>query len=334
MANKNHPKPFRILSIDGGGVRGIIPARILQEIETRTGKRTHELFDLVMGNSTGGILALGLVAPDVQGNAKYTAADLVGFYQENAAKIFSASFGRKLQSGWGLWAPKYKRDNLDNILKNVLGNAKLSQTLAPALVTSYSLDQSLPHVWTTYKAKENPLQNYYLYDVAGSTSCAPTFFPPKVIQTPEGKTLHEVDGGLWANNPELAALPVLKAIGAPLSSQDVLIVSLGTGQTKLSKPAEDMNNAGIIGWLIRANLIDIMMSADSEWAEDIIERLYPHNYRLQVPIKSSLSAMDDSSPKNLKGLVQAAEDYLQQQAAVVTAVCDALKGGTGEVKKN
>lgn len=186
MTNKNK-KTFRILSIDGGGVRGIIPARILQDIETRTGKRISELFDLIMGNSTGGILALGLVTPDTQGAAQYTAHDMVSFYQKNCEKIFSASLGRKLQTGWGLWAPKYSRKSLDKILKKVLGEAKLSQTLIPALITSFSLDQSLPHVWTTRKAQKGVHDDYYLYDVAGATSAAPTYFPPKQILTEGGK---------------------------------------------------------------------------------------------------------------------------------------------------
>ncbi|MEL6152802.1 MAG: patatin-like phospholipase family protein [Bacteroidota bacterium] len=151
--SKKSKKQIRVLSIDDGGVRGIIPARILQEIETRTGKRIHELFDLIVGNSTGGILALGLVTPDEKGQAKLTAQDLVSFYQQNSPKIFSTSFWRKLRTGWGLWNPKYSRDNLDNILKEILGEMKMSQTLTPAMAISYSLDRSMPHLLTTRAAR-------------------------------------------------------------------------------------------------------------------------------------------------------------------------------------
>ncbi|MEL6539403.1 MAG: CBASS cGAMP-activated phospholipase [Bacteroidota bacterium] len=323
----NQPnKQIRVLSIDGGGVRGIIPARILQEIETRTGRRIHELFDLIVGNSTGGILALGLVTPDEKRQAKFKAKELVNFYQQNCAKIFSHSWWGKVSTGWGLWSPKYSRDNLDKILKEVLGDVKMSQTLKPAMITSYSLDQSLPHLWTTRRAKQAPHHDYYIRDVAGATSAAPTYFPPKVIKTPDGRTLHEVDGGLWANNPEFTTVEELKAMGVTATDTDVLIVSLGTGQAKLGRPAKELVNAGIIGWLIKAssNLIDIMMNADSEWSQDAIEAIYPNNYRLQTPITASLSAMDNSSKQNMEGLLQAAEAYLKEQEQVIDEICNAL----------
>ncbi|XWN34613.1 MAG: hypothetical protein ROO73_03270 [Roseivirga sp.] len=122
----------------------------------------------------------------------------------------------------------------------------------------------------------------------------------------------------------MAALTELKALDKPIASKDILMVSLGTGKVQLSKPALHVKNAGMMGWVVQANLIDIMMSADSEWAETVIEQLYPHNYRLQVPITPALSHMDDSSPENLAGLLKAAEDYLQQQEEVVAAVCNEL----------
>lgn len=315
---------LRVLSIDGGGVRGIIPARILREIETRTGKRTHELFDLIVGNSTGGILALGLVTPDEKGQAKFTAQDLVSFYQQNCPKIFSHSWWRKLSTGWGLWNPKYSRDNLDKILKEVLGDVRMSQTLKPAVVTSYSLDQSLPHLWTTRHAKQLPNHDYYIRDVAGATSAAPTYFPPKVITTPDGSTLHEVDGGLWANNPEFTVIEELKAMGVTADTE-VLMVALGTGQVKLNRPTKDLKNSGIIGWLINANLIDIMMSAESEWSESVATALFPNNHRLQVPIAPEISEMDNSSKENMESLLKAAEVYLQAQHKVVEELCKVLK---------
>ncbi|MEL6412994.1 MAG: patatin-like phospholipase family protein, partial [Bacteroidota bacterium] len=140
-----------VLSIDGGGVRGIVAARILQEIETRTGKRIHELFDLIIGNSTGGILALGLAMPDPdkQEQSKYTAHDLVKFYQDNCAKIFPQGLCYQLMAGWGLWAPKYSRASLDSILHHYMQETMLSETLVPVAVTSYSLNYAAPHLWTT-----------------------------------------------------------------------------------------------------------------------------------------------------------------------------------------
>lgn len=329
MAEKKK-KQIRVLSIDGGGVRGIIPARILQEIEERTGRRIHEIFDLVIGNSTGGILALGLVTPDTQGQPRFTAKDLVAFYQDNCAKIFSHPFGRKLTTGWGLWGPRYSRTNLDQILQEVLGDIRVSQVLTPAMVISYSLDRSMPHLWTSRKAKKNPHENHYIRDLAGATSAAPTYFPPKVITAPDGSTLHEIDGGVWANNPEFTAVEELKAMG--VSTQDVLMVAIGTGHVKLNQKAIKLRDAGVIGWLTSANLIDIMMSAESEWSKSAAEAIYPHNYRLQVAIAPEISAMDNSSKENMDALLKAAETYLQEQHEVVEELCEVLKSPaqTGE----
>ncbi|MEL6152801.1 MAG: hypothetical protein AAFQ78_02125 [Bacteroidota bacterium] len=144
-----------------------------------------------------------------------------------------------------------------------------------------------------------------------------------MIQTPDGKTLHEVDGGVWANNPEFTAVEELKAMAVQVD-KDILMVALGTGQVKLSKPAKELKHSGIIGWLVKANLIDIMMSAESEWSQEAATAIFPHNYRLQVPITPALSHMDNASEKNLAGLVQAAEAYLKEQETVVEELCDVL----------
>ncbi|OJW72867.1 MAG: hypothetical protein BGO68_00495 [Candidatus Amoebophilus sp. 36-38] len=321
-------KKFRILSIDGGGVRGIIPARILQAIEEETGKPIFELFDLVIGNSTGGLVALALVTPDSQGEVKYQARDLVTFYKQQSGTIFYASWKHKIKTGWGLWGPKYNRKMLDQALENVFGTTQLSQTLKPALAISYSLDKILPHVWTTHKALARIHKDYYLKDIAGATSAAPIYFSPKVLNDEQGHTLHEVDGGLWANNPEFTAVLGIRNMHQIVANKDVLLISIGTGICRPTKKlyrkeATLLRNAGIIGWLLRAqpNLIEMMLGADSEWSETVISILYPHNYRLQVAIPHTLSNMDNST--NLDKLEKLAELYIQRNHAF-KAMCSLL----------
>jgi patatin-like phospholipase/acyl hydrolase len=327
-SNPQNPKKLRILSIDGGGVRGIIPARILQAIEEETGKPIFELFDLVIGNSTGGLVALALLTPNEQGQAKYSAKDLVTFYKQQSRTIFYSSWKHKLKTGWGLWGPKYNRRMLDKALENIFCNIQLSQTLKPVLAISYSLDKILPHVWTTHKALHGIHKDYYLKDIAGATSAAPTYFAPKVLQDELGNKLHEVDGGLWANNPEFTAILGIHGMHQSVSNEEVLLVSVGTSVCRPNKKlsiqeAIRLRNAGIIGWLLKAqpNLIEMMIGADSEWSETVISILYPHNYRLQVTIPHILSNMDNT--KQLHQLEKIAESYIKANSSF-KAMCELL----------
>ncbi|NDA90811.1 MAG: hypothetical protein EBY20_07935 [Alphaproteobacteria bacterium] len=105
---------MKVLSIDGGGVRGIIPARILQEIETRTNKPISKLFNIVSGTSTGGLLTLAITKPDGQGNPEFSAEYLVRLYMERSKEIFAKpSIIRKIKTGFGLWGSKYDRAAYD-----------------------------------------------------------------------------------------------------------------------------------------------------------------------------------------------------------------------------
>ena len=323
-------KKFRILSIDGGGVRGIIPARILQKIEEKTGKPIHELFDLVIGNSIGGLVALALLTPHEQGGAKYSAQDLVNFFEKRSSKIFYRSLWRYIITGWGLWGPRYSRNNLDKLLHQLLGDTKLSQTLKPVLIVSYSLEDALPHLWRTRMARQKLHKDYYLRDVAGATSAAPTYFSPKVIQTEDQRTLYEIDGGIWANNPTDLAVAEIKVLNINIDPQNIILISMGTGSMKpdkamLLQEAAQLRNAGIIGWLIRAkpNLISMMIHANSKSSQYMTTSFYPNTHRLQISLPPHLSNMDDSQHiDTLQALAEAYiienEDYLDHLCTLLT----------------
>src|ERR687894_1010021 len=106
---------FKVLSIDGGGIRGIIPAMILAEIEDRTGKRIAEMFDLVAGTSTGGILALGLTKPGQGGKAEYSAESLIELYETEGGRIFDRTVWHRLHSVGGLAEEKYSSKGIEEV---------------------------------------------------------------------------------------------------------------------------------------------------------------------------------------------------------------------------
>ncbi|BET28438.1 hypothetical protein wCauATS_06400 [Wolbachia pipientis] len=127
-----------ILSVDGGGIRGIIPAIILAEIEKRTRRTIAEIFDLIAGTSTGGIVVAGLCRKDERGNPQYSANDLVELYQEYGAYIFKSSFFRRSILSWFNCA-QYPHKNIESVLDKYFGEDILKNTLSKVLITSYDI---------------------------------------------------------------------------------------------------------------------------------------------------------------------------------------------------
>lgn len=315
MANLNiNPKlPLRILSVDGGGVRGIVPARILKEFETRTGKPISDSFDLMVGTSTGGIIVLGLNVPDEQNKPHYTANDILQFYLQKSPLIFKRTLLRKILTGWGLWKARYNRKNYGLILKNLFKNYTLSQALKPISIVSYSIDKGLPQIWDRENARQNPARDFYLYEIAEATSAAPTYFSPKELKDKNGQVSYEIDGGVYANNPESIAVAAAFRLFPTLTHQDIVVVSIGTGKVTLTQSGKKLKDAGLIGWLLKDNLLDVMLSAESEWFDEEVSHLYQHSYRLEINLNKTLFTLDNAQPDILNRLLEMTEDYIFQQ---------------------
>jgi len=227
---------YRILSISGGGVRGIVPALILDKISKTAGKNITDLFDYVVGTSVGGILASGLTVKDASCSdieycyPKYTTEDLVDMLKKDAQVIFPQnSIGNWPIIGFfhNLYYPKYSRDGIDMLLTRKFGNETIENTIIPISTISYSLDQDKPREWSTYKARSDPSLNYYLRDAAGATSAAPTYFSPKITTTDEGE-IKDVDGGIIFNSPIFIGIDSFCKKNNVLPS-DLIIVSISTG---------------------------------------------------------------------------------------------------------
>ena len=199
----------KILSLDGGGIRGLIPARILEEIETQTKQPVHKLFDLISGTSTGGILAVGLTTPRTRAGARpCTAKEMVDLYAERGNEIFSRSFWKSVTS---LGDEKYDAAPLERILHDMLGDAELKDTVRDIVVTSYDIEARKPYLFKTSRAKETSGRNHLLRHVARATSAAPTCFEAFLLDESQwaNEAHHRralVDGGVFANNPSMIAL--------------------------------------------------------------------------------------------------------------------------------
>ena len=322
--NLSNRKALRVLAVDGGGVRGIIPARILAELELRSGKPITELFDLMVGNSTGGLIVLGLNIPDENGKPKYSAIDLVNLYNQKSRQIFKTSLIRKIYTGFGLWAPKYDRTYYDAVLKDFFGDIRMSELLKPTGVISYNLSTGLPHLWSSEYARKRPNRDFYVRDIAGATSAAPTYFAPKLLVDNDNNLEYQADGGIFANNPESAAISMAFELNNKLKRENIILISLGTGTIKLNTQASKLKDAGIIGWVIKDNLIDVMMNAQSEWYDSEVGEEYYNSCRIQLLLNKKLSAMDDTSTSHLKSLLRSAEDYISSNSELIDKIVNIL----------
>jgi len=318
---KRPGEPIRILCLDGGGTRGIIPARILQHFEKKTGKSVHELFDIIVGTSTGGIIGLALTMPNPEHptQAMYTAKECVRFYMEQSSRIFQRSIWRTISSGFGIWGAKYDRKHLDEVLEEFFQDARLAQALCPVGVLSYSMEKHCPRLWNSYVAQREPRKNQYMHDAAAVTSAAPTYFLPKTIVSAKGEEhLTEVDGGIYANNPAIAAMIAVAQLYPDFSRKDLVLVSLGTG--KRSK-AQSQSFKGIRGI---SRLISAMMNATGEFVDEALINILPHFYDFELILPKKLMPMDKGKPEHLQQLVEHAEQLLETEQEKINELLQRL----------
>ena len=222
-------KAFKILSIDGGGIRGLIPAIFLANIEGRLKKPLYEYFDLICGTSTGGFIALAAAS----GVAMKT---MVSLYEHKGPFIFPKSYSKKMKNlftGMALYDNKALTEELSNVFKK----KKMKDLKTDVAITSCNVTSKSARIFKTHNSGKNKKisdENIFIKDVALATSAAPYFLKQKKI----GNDFFW-DGGLWANNPSLCALTEAKKMNT--KKLPLKILSLGTGslqnpEIKITKP--------------------------------------------------------------------------------------------------
>jgi uncharacterized protein len=296
---------MRVLSIDGGGIRGIIPALVLAEVEKRSGRRVFELFDLIAGTSTGGILACALCAPD-----PLPAQQLVAIYEEEGPSIFDRSLWQRVRSAEGLLDEKYDAAALDRALERFLADKRLAESKPDLLVPAYNMGEPGPYFFKTRKAREEG-EDFPLSEVARATSAAPTYFEPMPIAD---HTL--VDGGVFASNPAMCALAeVLKSV--PLS--DVVLLSLGTGERTRKRTFADIRDWGLVEWA--RPIIDVVFDGVSDAVNyQLLHALGEERYwRLQVELTLASDDLDDAGEDNLRDLRTQAEELIAKESGKIDA---------------
>ncbi len=317
----------KVLSIDGGGIRGVIPATVLAEIESRTQKRIAELFDLIAGTSTGGILALGLTRPGADGTPQYTAADLAKLYEREGSRIFDRPFWHSVGALGNLVGEKYPSDGIEAVLQQYFGDARLKDALTEVLVTSYELETREPWFFARHKAREDEAaSDFPMRFVARATSAAPTYFEPEEVTTmrPHGGL---VDGGVYANNPAMCAFVEMKKLDP--ENEDILLVSLGTGEHTDAIHYANAKNWGLVNWAVP--ILDVVFDGVSDTVDHQMSVLCkesaahdPRYFRFQTKLTNVTDAMDDASAANIAALKRKAQELIADKSAELDTVCRAL----------
>jgi uncharacterized protein len=312
----------RILSIDGGGIRGIIPAIVLHHLEQRTGRPVADLFDVIAGTSTGGILALGLTCPDESARPRYTALDLVGLYERRGGEIFARERFARIRQ---LHEEKYSADGLEQVLEERFGEARLSEAVTGVLVTAYDIERRQPIFFRSARAGEEPEhRDFRMRDVARATSAAPTYFEPHRLAAEPPRADHVlIDGGVFANNPGMCAL--VDAYAGRARTEDTLMVSLGTGTQTRTLPYEQARGWGLVGWGRR--LLDVVFDGASDAVDYQLAQLLRSRYhRFQTELDKARDDLDDASSENIDDLKLEAEELIDANARALDEVSEALAG--------
>ena len=314
-------KFFRILSIDGGGIRGMLPAMIIAELEKRlrqaTGKADSyisDYFDLIAGTSTGGILACYYLYNN--NGSRLDAAKAVDMYEKHGATIFKK---RLLRFFIRFFDALYPSKGIDTILKETLGETKLSESPCNSAVMAYDISERKAVIFTRDSAKKEPARDYRLRDIARATSAAPTYFRVAKAEAMNGVPSYLIDGGIYANDPTICAIIEAKKTsygekGEYPQIKEMFVVSISTGKVVKPYKYESAKGWGVIRWAIP--VIDMLQSSSAEVVSYQVDKLFDSEgcneryIRIVPELYNVTHKMDDTSSKNIANMKSAAEKYI------------------------
>ena len=306
-------KRYRILSLDGGGIRGLMTAIWLKRLQDRLNEPLWKYFDLIAGTSTGAILACGI--------SKGVEIDrVVDLYVKRGQDVFPAVASRlwrraaRLFSD-GLSAPKYDGEGLDKALKDVFhttlfGNLRVK----PTLVTSYDAFSRRPVV---FKNNDARYRDFRVWEVCRASASAPTYFPAHIM-TIAGAEVPLIDGGVVANNPTACAIAEAVRVGGdpdapdPCKIKDFIVASFGTGEAIRHITTEQATEWGLLEWA--GPIVGVLFDGSADAVDYIARHLLGKKdyFRFQCRLDAAYDDLDDASQTNVNALVHLANEYIER----------------------
>lgn len=279
-------QPRKILSIDGGGIKGVYPAAFLADIEETLPEPIYKYFDLIVGTSTGGIIALGL-------GLGLKASEILKFYEDYGPHIFKGN-RFYLQLKHFAWR-RYGHEKLKESLSKTFGEKLLGDSKTRLVIPSMNIDRDCVHLFkTAHHPKFERDYKEKVVDVALATASAPTYFP--IFRS--SKDFQLIDGGVWANNP--AGIAAVEAIGVlNWSKENTRILSIGCTEESTR-----------VGWLRRNHItipwaremVNVFMKGQSSGSLGTAYSLLGHENVVRVNDVVPKGSLALDSPRNIPEL--------------------------------
>lgn len=329
----------KILSIDGGGIRGIIPGMLLVALEGKLKLESKnpdaaivDYFDFFAGTSTGGILTCLLLCPseDHPTRPKFSAKAALDLYLEHGNEIFKMSFFKRFRAKLGLAGERYNSQIFEGILKKYFGDTKLSQLIKPCIISAYNIELRKTHFFRQQNAiTRGESRDFYIRDVCRATSAAPTYFSVAEIYSLANVRYPLLDGGVFATNPALSGLIEVTKAFNQTKINDIYLYSLGTGRSRRSYDYDHFKKSSAMA--IVPALIDIMMSGVAETSDFFLEQLFhsvgkEQNYIRIEPdsLESIKEGLDAASPTNIQKLVALGDRTVSENDGLLTRIAKLL----------
>lgn len=307
-------KRYRIISCDGGGIRGLVTAIWLADLERHLGGRLARHIDLIAGTSTGSILAAAVACG-------IPADRIVALYRERGRVVFPGSWARRMSSlsrvvsQGAISRPKYDDAGLAKVLRAEFGDRRLGDLASGPrlLITTYN---TLTREALVFKTHRKEFERLPLWEVVKASCSAPTYFPAhELVDGPLRQPL--IDGGVVANNPTACAIAEgvkLNSEGGaadPCQLEHFAVGSFGTGQLTRPYSMEDVREWGPLEWAVP--IIDVLFDGAADATDYIARQLIkPDRYlRAQVRLDAAYDDMDNADETNLNALVNLAHEYLR-----------------------
>lgn len=326
----------RILSISGGGIKGIAELVVLAEIEEYTGKPISKLFNVITGTSVGGLIATLLTIPKEEGSTKllFSAKQALELFENTAADIFPQKWYFNGPIG-NIFSHKYSQKPLKAMLEKYLGNSTLDEAITRVIIPVFDVSgKNDPN-----KVFDSHTHNGILKkEVVLATTAAPTYFKAVVNKEGVGGFGYDagvpyafVDGGLSANRPAASALGVLKK-GMTLEEQvemlkHTTLCSINFEQTHKETAIPSKKLDGSIGWVTKGNIINKIMKATEHSATTEVKKDLPEAGQfteISIPIPKECKKLDNVKLDNIAKLKEIGKQYVENNKELLENLCKTL----------